>query len=39
VGIVGNTGDARTTPTHLHFELKPGGGPSVDSYYTLKKWC
>lgn len=26
VGYVGNTGNARTTPAHLHFEIHPGRG-------------
>lgn len=27
VGFVGNTGNARSTPAHLHFEIHPGRGP------------
>ena len=37
LGFVGNTGDARGGPTHLHFEVQPNGIPSppkpfVDSW-------
>jgi murein DD-endopeptidase MepM/ murein hydrolase activator NlpD len=39
IGTVGNTGNASSTPTHLHFEVKPGNGASIDPYPLLRTWC
>lgn len=38
IGFVGNTGQALTTPPHLHFEVHPAGADSVDPYPYLVAW-
>lgn len=41
IGYNGNTGNARTTPPHVHFQLHPGGRTSrpVNPFQTLVRAC
>jgi murein DD-endopeptidase MepM/ murein hydrolase activator NlpD len=39
IGRVGDSGNARGTLTHLHFERMPGGRPAVDPLPLLVRAC
>jgi murein DD-endopeptidase MepM/ murein hydrolase activator NlpD len=39
IAAVGRTGNARSTPAHLHFEIHPHAGAAIDPAPSIRRWC